>query len=178
MTVRIRLARGGAKKRPFYRIVAADQRSPRDGRFLEKLGSYSPLLPSDSDQRIVLEEERIRYWLGQGAQVSDRVARFLDKAGITAGCHASAGHRQARRRDRQEEGRGRSRSRGRRLIRGLAATSMVPTRPQRLVCVAAVAAAHGVRGGMRLRCFTAEPESVAAYGPVHDEAGNELFSLE
>lgn len=55
---------------------------------------------------------------------------------------------------------------------------MVPTRPQRLVCIAAVAAAHGVRGGMRLRCFTAEPESVAAYGPVHDEAGNELFSLE
>lgn len=85
MTVRIRLARGGAKKRPFYRIVAADQRSPRDGRFLEKLGSYSPLLPSDSDQRIVLQEERIRYWLGQGAQVSDRVARFLDKAGILPG---------------------------------------------------------------------------------------------
>jgi small subunit ribosomal protein S16 len=83
--VRIRLARGGAKKRPFYRIVAADARSPRDGRFLEKLGTYDPLLPSDAETRVVLNEERIRYWLGQGAQVSDRVARFLDKAGILPG---------------------------------------------------------------------------------------------
>lgn len=83
--VRIRLARGGAKKRPFYRIVAADARSPRDGRFLEKLGTYNPLLPSDAADRVVLNEERIRYWLGQGAQVSDRVARFLDKAGILPG---------------------------------------------------------------------------------------------
>lgn len=85
MAVRIRLARGGAKKRPFYRIVAADARSPRDGRFLERLGSYNPLLKSEDDNRIVLNEERIRYWLGQGAQVSDRVARFLDKAGILPG---------------------------------------------------------------------------------------------
>lgn len=83
--VRIRLARGGAKKRPFYRIVAADARSPRDGRFLEKLGTYNPLLPSEAADRVVLNEERIRYWLGQGAQVSDRVARFLDKAGILPG---------------------------------------------------------------------------------------------
>jgi small subunit ribosomal protein S16 len=83
--VRIRLARGGAKKRPFYRIVAADARSPRDGRFLEKLGTYDPLLPGDSEKRVVLQEERIRYWLGQGAQVTDRVARFLDKAGILPG---------------------------------------------------------------------------------------------
>ena len=80
MAVRIRLARGGAKKRPFYRIVAADARSPRDGRFLERLGSYNPLLNSEDASRIVLNEERIRYWLGQGAQVSDRVARFLDKS--------------------------------------------------------------------------------------------------
>ena len=78
----IRLSRGGAKKRPFYRIVAADARSPRDGRFLERLGSYNPLLNSEDANRIVLNEERIRYWLGQGAEVSDRVARFLDKAGL------------------------------------------------------------------------------------------------
>ena len=82
MSVRIRLARGGAKKRPFYRIVAADSRSPRDGRFLEKLGTYNPLLPSDSPERVTLDEERIRYWLGNGAQVSDRVHRFLHKAGL------------------------------------------------------------------------------------------------
>ena len=89
--VRIRLARGGAKKRPFYRIVAADSRSPRDGRFLEKLGTYDPLLPSDSEKRVVLQEERIRYWLGQGAQVTDRVARFLDKAGILPGATRTRG---------------------------------------------------------------------------------------
>ncbi len=85
MSVKIRLARAGAKKRPFYRIVAADSRSPRDGRFLEKLGTYDPLLPGDSDKRVVLNEERIRHWLGHGAQVTDRVARFLDRAGILPG---------------------------------------------------------------------------------------------
>ena len=85
MAVRIRLARGGAKKRPYYRIVAADARSPRDGRFLERLGSYNPLLKSEDANRIIINEERVRYWLGQGAQVSDRVARFLDKAGILPG---------------------------------------------------------------------------------------------
>lgn len=85
MAVRIRLARGGAKKRPYYRIVAADARSPRDGRFLERLGSYNPLLKSEDANRIVINEERVRYWLSQGAQVSDRVARFLDKAGILPG---------------------------------------------------------------------------------------------
>ena len=80
--VRIRLARAGAKKRPFYRIVAADARSPRDGRFLEQLGSYDPLLNNEDPKRVVLKEERIRYWIGQGAQVSDRVHRFLHRAGI------------------------------------------------------------------------------------------------
>ena len=97
MAVRIRLARGGAKKRPYYRIVAADARSPRDGRFLERLGSYNPLLTGEDANRVVLNEERIRYWLGQGAQVSDRVARFLDKAGILPGAtrHRGTGKRAA-----------------------------------------------------------------------------------
>lgn len=84
MAVRIRLARGGAKKRPFYRIVAADARARRDGRFIERLGSYAPLLPDGHPQRIVLDEERIRYWLSQGAQPSDRVHRFLFKAGLVS----------------------------------------------------------------------------------------------
>jgi small subunit ribosomal protein S16 len=91
MSVKIRLARAGAKKRPFYRIVAADSRSPRDGAFLEKLGTYDPLLPSESDKRVVLNEERIRHWLGHGAQVTDRVARFLDKAGIMPGATRQRG---------------------------------------------------------------------------------------
>jgi small subunit ribosomal protein S16 len=78
MSVRLRLARGGTKKRPIYRVVATHARSPRDGRFLEKLGSYNPLLASDAEERVVLNEERIRYWLGHGAKPSNRVARFLD----------------------------------------------------------------------------------------------------
>jgi small subunit ribosomal protein S16 len=91
MSVKIRLARAGAKKRPFYRIVAADSRSPRDGRFLEKLGTYDPLLPGEAEKRVVLNEERIRHWLGNGAEVTDRVARFLDKAGILPGATRQRG---------------------------------------------------------------------------------------
>ena len=83
MSVRLRLARGGTKKRPIYRVVATQAGSPRDGRFLERLGTYNPLLPSDAEGRVVLNEERVRYWLGTGAKPSDRVARFLDGAGIT-----------------------------------------------------------------------------------------------
>ena len=91
MTVRIRLARGGAKKRPYYHIVAADSRSPRDGRFIERLGSYDPRRSDGDEKRIVLVEERIRHYLGNGAQVSDRVARFLDKAGILPGATRQRG---------------------------------------------------------------------------------------
>ena len=83
MSVRIRLSRGGTKKRPFYRIVATPTQTRRDGRFLEKLGTYDPLLPSDHPGRVILQEERVRHWLSQGASPSDRVARFLDAAGIT-----------------------------------------------------------------------------------------------
>ncbi|MDJ0991946.1 MAG: 30S ribosomal protein S16 [Dinoroseobacter sp.] len=81
MAMKIRLARGGSKKRPFYRVVAADSRMPRDGRFIEKLGTYNPLLPKDSEERVKLNMERIQYWLDQGAQPTDRVSRFLEAAG-------------------------------------------------------------------------------------------------
>ncbi len=84
MSLKIRLARGGAKKRPFYRIVVTDSRMPRDGRYIERLGTYDPLLAKDNPDRIVLKEERIRYWLGEGAKASDRVAGFLGKAEIIA----------------------------------------------------------------------------------------------
>ena len=84
MAVKIRLARGGSKKRPFYRIVAADERCPRDGRFLEKLGTYNPMLAKDHADRVVLDVEAIQKWLSQGAQPTDRVARFLEKAGLIA----------------------------------------------------------------------------------------------
>jgi len=82
MSISIRLSRGGSKKRPYYRIVAANSRSPRDGKYLEQIGTYNPLLAKDSPERVKLIEDRARYWLGVGAQPTDRVARFLDAAGI------------------------------------------------------------------------------------------------
>jgi len=81
MAMKIRLARGGSKKRPFYRIVAADSRMPRDGRFIEKLGTYNPLLPKDSEDRVKMDLERVQHWLAQGAKPTDRIARFLEAAG-------------------------------------------------------------------------------------------------
>ena len=81
MSMKIRLARGGSKKRPFYAIVAADSRMPRDGRFIEKLGTYNPMLPKDSEERVKMNMERVKYWMGEGAQPTDRVARMLEAAG-------------------------------------------------------------------------------------------------
>lgn len=82
MAMKIRLARGGSKKRPYYSIVAADSRMARDGRFIEKLGTYSPLLPKDSEDRVKMNMERVQYWLGEGAQPTDRVSRFLEAADV------------------------------------------------------------------------------------------------
>ena len=82
MAMKIRLARCGSKKRPFYRIVAADSRMPRDGRFIEKLGTYNPLLPKDSEERAKMDIERVQHWLGQGAQPTDRISRMLEAAGV------------------------------------------------------------------------------------------------
>ncbi|MEJ6397365.1 30S ribosomal protein S16 [Yoonia sp. 208BN28-4] len=81
MAMKIRLARGGSKKRPHYAIVASDSRMPRDGRFLEKLGTYDPMLPKDSEDRVKMNMERVKYWLGEGAQPTDRVSRMLEAAG-------------------------------------------------------------------------------------------------
>ena len=82
MAIAIRLARGGMKKRPYYRIVVTDSRNARDGKFIEKIGTYNPLLPKDSAERVKLDTERAAHWLSVGAQPSDRVARFLDAAGV------------------------------------------------------------------------------------------------
>ncbi|MDO8535385.1 MAG: 30S ribosomal protein S16 [Xanthobacteraceae bacterium] len=82
MALKIRLARAGAKKRPVFRVVVADSRFPRDGRFIEKLGTYNPLLPKDSKERVTLNLERIKHWLSKGALPTDRVLRFLDAAGL------------------------------------------------------------------------------------------------
>jgi small subunit ribosomal protein S16 len=82
MAVSIRLSRGGAKKRPYYKIVVANATAPRDGKYLEQVGTYNPVLAKDDENRVRLVEDRVRYWLGVGAQPTDRVARMLDKAGI------------------------------------------------------------------------------------------------
>ena len=82
MSVRIRLSRGGSKKHPFYRVVAADQRAPRDGRFIERLGSYNPLLPQDHQDRLVLDVEKVKAWLAKGAQPTDRLQKLFANLGI------------------------------------------------------------------------------------------------
>src|SRR5690606_34120966 len=82
MSITIRLSRTGSKKRPQFRVVVADSRYPRDGRFIEKLGTYNPMLPKDSSERVQIDLERVKHWLSKGAQPSDRVLRFLDAAGI------------------------------------------------------------------------------------------------
>ncbi|MEE2953311.1 SSU ribosomal protein S16P [Fulvimarina manganoxydans] len=112
MPVKLRLARAGSKKRPYYHIVAADVRAPRDGRFIEQLGSWNPMLPKDA-QRVTLNEERIKHWLSNGATPTDRVLRFLDQAGIvnrparsnpTKGLPGKkAQEREAERKQREEE---------------------------------------------------------------------------
>ncbi len=82
MSVRIRLARGGSKGAPFHKIVVADQRCPRDGRFIERVGSYNPLLPADHAERVVVKADRVKFWLGAGAQPTERVAKLLSKLGL------------------------------------------------------------------------------------------------
>ncbi len=84
MAMKIRLARGGSKKRPHYAIVAADSRMPRDGRFIEKLGTYNPLLAKDSEDRVKIDLDRVKHWMDLGAQPTDRVSRFLEAAGVVA----------------------------------------------------------------------------------------------
>jgi small subunit ribosomal protein S16 len=104
--LKIRLARGGAKKRPYYSIVVADSHSARDGRFIEKVGSYNPLLPKDHAERLVVKTERIQEWLGKGAQPTDRVARELSKLGITkwtAGSNPKKGEPGQKSKERAEE---------------------------------------------------------------------------
>ena len=93
MAMKIRLARGGSKKRPHYAIVAADSRMPRDGRFIEKLGTYNPLLPKDSEERVKMDIERVQHWLDKGAQPTDRIARMLEAAGVREKAEPKNKHR-------------------------------------------------------------------------------------
>jgi small subunit ribosomal protein S16 len=113
MALKIRLARGGMKKRPHYAIVVADSRSPRDGRFIEKIGTYTPLLPKEDERRVVFKTERAQHWLSVGAKPTDRVARYLSQAGLMQWTHGNnpkkgepgqkAKEREEERRQREEE---------------------------------------------------------------------------
>lgn len=106
MALSMRLSRGGSKKRPYYKIVVADARAPRDGKFIERIGSYNPLLAKDDAARIILDGERAKHWLAAGAQPTDRVARFLDVAGVkerTAKVNAKKGEPGQKAKDRAED---------------------------------------------------------------------------
>jgi len=106
MSVSIRLSRGGSKKRPYYKVVVSNSRAPRDGAYLEQVGTYNPLLAKDDEHRVRLVEDRVRYWLGVGAQPTDRVARMLDKAGIkerTATVNPSKGEPGKKAKERAED---------------------------------------------------------------------------
>ncbi|MEQ1540150.1 MAG: 30S ribosomal protein S16, partial [Sphingorhabdus sp.] len=106
MSLSMRLARGGSKKRPYYKIVVADARAPRDGKFIERIGSYNPLLAKDDANRIILDGERAKHWLAAGAQPTDRVARFLDVTGVkerAAKVNAKKGEPGQKAKDRAED---------------------------------------------------------------------------
>ena len=194
MSLKIRLSRGGAKKRPFYRVVVADSRSPRDGRFIERLGTFDPLAPKDSEIRLVLDVEKAKAWLAKGAQPTDRVARLLDGVGAIKREAAQ----QSREGAAEEEGagtrrRGRRRRRKGRRRRGIisdairrefeASPSFARRRlfafearlPKAMmvenVLVGVFGAPHGVRGEMRLKSYTQDPLDHRRSRTLHDAAG-------
>ena len=180
MSLKIRLARGGAKKRPYYSIVVADSRSPRDGRFIEKLGTYNPMLDRSHADRVTLKAERIQHWLGVGALPTDRVARFLGDAGLiekprspTTRSSRAEGRRRRRREERREGRRPKLAGRSRPPERRRGASSLDGSRgegrdegqPSGFVS-ASSPAPHGVQGAVRIKSFTEVPEDVARYGPL------------
>ena len=171
MSVVIRLARAGTKKRPVYHIVVADLRFPRDGRFIERLGYFNPLLPKDNETRLKLDLEKVKAWMAKGAQPSDRVMRFLDAAGVAKRKPRNNPQKAIPRKER-----GKAAEAARRLRR--------PRRkPQRdaawarRICIAKFGAAHGVRGEIRLWPFTEDPLAVASYGPLETEDGKRRFEI-
>src|SRR4051795_11594514 len=132
MSVVIRLARAGTKKRPVYHVVVADSRFPRDGRFIERLGYFNPLLPKDNETRLKLDMDKVKAWLAKGAQPSDRVSRFLDAAGVKKREGRNNPEKPVRRNDAQAQAYAAAKAEG----------EIMPA----LGCVARIGAAHGVRG--------------------------------
>ncbi len=156
MGLKIRLARAGAKKRPYYHIVVADSRSPRDGRFIEKLGSYNPMLPAEHEDRVKLQAERIQHWVSQGALPTDRVALFMGQKGV--GPMPSWGAqpvKSAPKKKAQERAKAR---RGR-------AGGLVP---ERRILLGVIGRPHGVRGLVRVTSYA---DDLTGYGPLTDANG-------
>ena len=162
--LKIRLARGGAKKRPYYSIVIADSHSPRDGRFIEKVGSYNPLLKKDDANRIVLKAERITEWLAKGAQPTDRVARFLGAQGLvkwSAGTNAKKGEPHAKAKERVKERADRAEAQAAAAAEAAARPAPEPEVIEEVAPAVDVAAEETV------------PEAVAEAPPAEDPAAEE-----
>ena len=182
MSLKIRLARGGAKKRPFYRVVVADSRMPRDGRFIEKLGTFDPVKPKDAADRLVLDTEKAKAWIAKGAQPTDRVARLLDGLGVVKREAQNNPEKAQPKKKAQERAAAAAAKAGagqRRSPCGLTMPdkSSLPPHAQDLVLVGRIGAAHGIRGEVRLVSFTEDPKAVADHGPLSDASGARHFQI-
>ena len=165
MSVVIRLARAGTKKRPVYHVVVADSRFPRDGRFIERLGHFNPLLAKDNEARLKLDMDKVKGWLAKGAQPSDRVSRFLDAAGVAKRAARNNPEKAVPRKERKAA----RRSRRQEVSAERRAAMAAP------ICIARIGAAHGVRGAVKLWTFTEDPLAVLRYGPLATKDGARQF---
>ena len=184
MSVVIRMARAGTKKRPFYHVVVADSRAPRDGRFIERLGFFNPLLPKDNTDRLKLDMDKVKAWVAKGAQPSDRVMRFLDAAGIMKREKRNNPEKAVPRKERKAKEEAAKAApaaapAARSSTGGLAGARDGRRRPLcgARVCLGQIGAAHGVRGEVRLHSFTSDPQAIAGYGPLETEDGR-IFEIE
>ena len=175
MSLKIRLSRGGAKKRPFYRVVVANSRSPRDGRFIERLGTFDPLKAKDAADRLVLDAEKAKEWIGKGATPTDRVARLLESVGVGKREKRNNPEKALPKKKAQERAAAAGRRRSRRRVSDNAPPASKPGRE--LVLLGRFGAPHGVRGEIRLQSFTADPLAIASYGPLFDKSGARSFVL-
>ena len=180
MSVKIRLSRGGTKKRPYFYIVVADSASPRDGRYIEQIGTHNPLLPKDSADRVKLDLERAKHWLAVGAQPTDRVMRFLDAAGL-AKRTAEQQSQQSQTKEKAPGARSRCRrgggqeSRSRRSQARLSC-AVAEDKPARIL-LGRIAGAHGIRGEVLIHSYAEAPQDIAAYGPLGDADGAKTFTI-
>src|SRR6201995_4176389 len=169
MSLKIRLSRAGAKKRPFYRIVVADARMPRDARFVEKIGTFDPLKAKDAASRLVLDQDKAKDWLSKGAQPTDRVLRLLDGLGIAKRETRNNPQKALPKKKAQE----RTAAATAAAEKAAAAPAAQPTlrAPDRLILMGVFGAPQGVRGEIRVKSLTGKPGAIGAYGPLTDKGG-------